>query len=67
MNQRRQEKRYARQEASFGMLLLGSSVLETLFYLPNRFRQAIMLNTHNVVYTNSENALLSLMSIMFNL
>lgn len=49
------------------MLLLGSSVLETLFYLPNRFRQAIMLNTHNVVFTNSENALLSLMSIMFNL
>jgi hypothetical protein len=48
-------------------LLLYSSVVETLFYLPNRFRHAVLLNTHTVPYASSETALLSLMSIMFNI
>ena len=59
--------RHQNREASFGVLFLASSVVETLFYLPNRFRQSIMLNTHNVAFTSSEGALLSLMSIIFNL
>ena len=40
---------------------------ETVFYLPNRFRQNILLNTHNVAFESSEVALLDLMALMFNL
>lgn len=47
-------------------LLMATSVIETLFYLPNRFRLSLMLNTQNIAFTNSENALLSLMPYMFN-
>lgn len=48
-------------------MLMYASVIETMFYLPNRFRHTVMLNTHNIAYVNSESALLSLMSVMFNM
>lgn len=61
------EAKQTQIETPLSTLLLYSSLIETIFYLPNRFRQTVMLNTHNVAFTTSESALLSLMSIMFNL
>ena len=41
--------------------------LETLFYLPNRFRQSLFYNTMSINFETSENFLLGLMRRMFNL
>lgn len=63
----RRIKRKTELSSSFGSLLMYASVIETMFYLPNRFRHTVMLNTHNIAFVNSESTLLSLMSVMFNL
>ena len=48
--------------------MLGYSLgLETLFYLPNRFRNVVLLNSVALDTTSSENALLGAMKYMFNL
>ena len=60
-------KRNTQLDTPFSTLLLYSAVVETLFYLPNRFSQTVMLNTHNISFATTENALLSLMSVMFNI
>ena len=48
--------------------MLGCSLaLETVFYLPNRFRNVVLLNSLALDTTKSENALLGAMRYMFNL
>jgi hypothetical protein len=47
----------------FGMNMF----IETAFYLPNRFRQSLMANSAKISFETSEQALLGLMSEMFNL
>jgi len=49
-----------------GKLLLASGVGETIFYLPNRIRLFNLLNPGLLVQDSNEN-LLNLMSLMFNL
>ena len=50
-----------------GSLLGVNMLVETAFYLPNRFRQSLMVNTAKISFESSEKALLGLMSEMFNL
>jgi hypothetical protein len=50
-----------------GSLLGVNMLVETAFYLPNRFRQSLMANSAKISFESSEKALLGLMSEMFNL
>ena len=40
-------------------------IMETLFYLPNCFRQTLLVNSNNISFTQPSEALLDLMNIMF--
>ena len=42
-------------------------VIETLFYLPNHFRQALLVNSNTISFTKSSDALLDLMNMMFKI
>ena len=43
------------------------ALFETLFYLPNNFRQNILVNSSKLSFVNTTEALLDLMNIMFNI
>lgn len=48
--------------------LFGSSLaIETIFYLPNHFRQTVLVNSNNISFVKSDAALLDLMNYMFHL
>ncbi len=48
-------------------LLLTSLSVETIFYLPNHFRQTVLVNSNNISFAKTDSALLELMNYMFKL
>jgi hypothetical protein len=48
-------------------LLTSSIAIETIFYLPNHFRQTVLVNSNNISFAKSDVALLDLMNYMFKL
>ena len=48
-------------------LLCYNMLLDTIFYLPNRFRHILLCNGLRVDCTTSESALLGIMKEMFNI
>jgi hypothetical protein len=52
---------------SFIRLLSYNMILDTMFYLPNRFRYTVMGNWLKMDFATSETALLTSMKSMFNL
>ena len=48
-------------------LLTSSLAIETIFYLPNHFRQTVLVNSNNISFAKSDVALLDLMNYMFKL
>jgi len=55
------------QTKAIGKLLTGVAFIETVFYLPNHFRQSILVNSNKISFANKDQALLDLMNIMFKL
>ena len=55
---RRKEQRKNNTDISFSELVAASFMVESIFYLPNRFRHMVMLNTHKIIFDSTENALL---------
>ena len=53
--------------AQFAGLLTSSLAIETIFYLPNHFRQTVLVNSNNISFAKSDVALLDLMNYMFKL
>jgi hypothetical protein len=53
--------------AQFATLLTSSLAIETIFYLPNHFRQTVLVNSNNISFAKSDVALLDLMNYMFKL
>ena len=47
--------------------MLASTFIETMFYLPNRFRTMLLVNSNKIVFTETDKALLDLMVHMFYL
>jgi len=45
----------------------ASSFIETMFYLPNRFRTMLLVNSNKIVFAETDKALLDLMVHMFYL
>ena len=43
------------------------ALFETLFYLPNHFRQTILVNSSKLTFGNTSEVLLDLMNVMFNI
>ena len=56
---------------NFGTKMVKSigacALFETLFYLPNHFRQTILVNSSKLSFVNTTEVLLDLMNIMFNI
>ena len=48
-------------------LLAVSAVTETLFYLPNNFRQTLFIHSSVVNFQSRDNGLLAMMDYMFHL
>lgn len=48
-------------------LLTASIGIETIFYLPNHFRQTVLVNSNNISFAKTDVALLDLMNYMFKL
>lgn len=48
-------------------MLTSSIAIETIFYLPNHFRQTVLVNSNNISFAKSDVALLDLMNYMFKL
>lgn len=48
-------------------LITSSFVIETIFYLPNHFRQTVLVNSNNISFAKADIALLDLMNYMFHL
>ena len=48
-------------------LLASSLMIETIFYLPNHFRQNVLVNSNNINFLKTDSALLELMNYMFHL
>ena len=42
-------------------------VIETIFYMPNSFRQTILVNSNHISFLKPNDALLDLMNIMFRI
>lgn len=53
--------------AQFAGLITSSLAIETIFYLPNHFRQTVLVNSNNISFAKSDVALLDLMNYMFKL
>lgn len=47
--------------------LLSISAVETIFHLPNYFRQTLLVNSNKISFVNRSDALLELMNYMFRL
>ena len=41
--------------------------METVFYLPNHFRQTILVNSNSMSFVSKDAALLDLMNVMFKI
>ena len=48
-------------------LITSSLVIETIFYLPNHFRQTVLVNSNKISFAKADDALLDLMNYMFKL
>ena len=48
-------------------LVMSSLAIETIFYLPNHFRQTVMVNSNNISFVKADSALLDLMNYMLKL
>lgn len=46
--------------------LLGVAAADTLFHLPNHFRQNVLINSNRISFENKSDALLDLMNLMFH-
>ena len=52
---------------SFGQKVWAVALLETIFYLPNHFRQTILVNSSFMSFASKDAALLDLMNVMFKI
>lgn len=50
------------------MKLTGACMaMETIFYMPNCFRQSVLVNSNHISFTKPNDALLDLMNVMFKI
>lgn len=52
---------------SVAQIIGASAIFETIFYLPNHFRQSVLVNSSNLSFVNRNDALLDLMNVMFKI
>jgi hypothetical protein len=52
---------------SFLQTVIAVGGIETVFYLPNHFRQTVLVNSNRISFHKSSDALLELMNYMFKL
>ena len=55
------------QMEKFLKLIGASMAMETIFYMPNCFRQSVLVNSNHISFTKPNDALLDLMNVMFKI